>query len=90
MNINTNKDEINKLHAVQMYWCEATCYEPIASTLTLKSNKKFLKFLHVVDNAEKDKPEYKKDKCFKVKPLADAVRAICQKVEQEVNNSIDE
>ena len=90
MNINTNKDEINKLHAVQMYWCEATCYEPIASTLTLKSNKKFLKFLHVVDNAKKDKPEYKKDKCFKVKPLADAARAICQKIEQEVNNLTDE
>ena len=43
-----------------------------------------------MDNVEKDKPENKEDKCFKVKPLLEAVRANCQKVEQEVNNSIDE
>ena len=102
VNINTNKDEIENLLAVQMlmsnlkmprcemYWSEATRYELAGSTLTLKSTKKLRELLHIVDNAEKDKPENKEDKCFKVKPLLEAVRANYQKVEQKVNYSIDE
>ena len=43
-----------------------------------------------MDNVEKDKSENKEGKCFKVKPLLEAVKANCQKVKQEVNNSIDE
>ena len=43
-----------------------------------------------MNNAEKDNPENKEDKCFKVKPLLEAVRTNCQKVEQQVNNSSDE
>ena len=96
------KDEIEKLLAVQMlmsivkmprfemYWSEATRYEPVKSTLILKRYKKLLEFLHVVDNQEKNKPENKKDKCFKVKPLLDAISVNCQKREQEVNNPTDE
>ena len=49
--INTNKDEIEKLLAVEilmsivkmpryeMYWSEATRYKPVASALTLKRYK---------------------------------------------------
>ena len=100
VNICTDEHGIEKLLAVQMlmsivkmpqyqmYWSEATYYEPVASTLTLKRYKKFQEFLHLVNNAEKDKPENNEDKCFKVKPLPEAVRANCQYVEQEVNNSI--
>ena len=73
-----------------MYWSEAARYEPVKSTLILKRYKKLLEFLHVVDNQEKNKPENKKDKCFKVKSLLDAIRANCQKKEQEVNNPTDE
>ena len=80
VNINTYKDEIEKHITVQllmsivkmpryeMYWSEATRYEPVASTLTLKRYKKLREFLHIVDNAEKEKPENKEDKCFRVKP----------------------
>ena len=39
---------------------------------------------------EKDKPENKGDKCFKVKPLLEAMRTNCNKIESEVNHSIDE
>ena len=97
VNINTNKDEIENLLAVQMfmsilkmprcemYWSEVTRYELPGSTLTLKSTKKLRELLHIVDNAEKDKPEDKEDKCFKVKPVLEAVRANYQKVEQKVN-----
>ena len=62
----------------------------VASTLPLKRYKKLREFLHVVDNTEKDKPENKGDKCFKVKPLLEAVRTNCNKIEPEVNPSIDE
>ena len=44
----------------------------------------------MVDNTEKDRPENKGDKCFKVKPLLEAVRTNCNKIEPEVNHSIDE
>ena len=81
---------IVKMPRFEMYWSEATRYEPVKSTLILKRYKKLLEFLHVVDNQEKNKPENKKDKCFKVKPLLDAIRVNCQKTEQEVNNPTDE
>ena len=44
----------------------------------------------MADNTEKDKPENQGDKCFKVKPLLEAVRAYCNKIEPEANSSIDE
>ena len=47
-----------------MYWSEATRYEPVALTLTLTRYKKLREFLHVIDSAEKDKPENKKDRFF--------------------------
>ena len=81
---------IVKMPRFEMYWSEATRYEPVKSTLILKRYKKLLEFLHVVDNQEKNKPENKKDKCFKVKPLLDAISVNCQKREQEVNNPTDE
>ena len=74
----------------EMFWNNETRYEPIASTLPLKRYKKLREFLHVVDNTEKGKPENKGDKCFKVKPLLEAVRTNCNKIEPEVNHSIDE
>ena len=55
VNINTNKDEIENLLGVQMvmsvvkmpryemYWSEATRYEPVASTLTLRKLQKVQK-----------------------------------------------
>ena len=74
----------------EIFWNNETRYEPIASVLPLKQYKKLREFLHVVDNKEKDKPENKGDKCFKVKPLLEAVRTNCNKIEPEVNHSIDE
>ena len=74
----------------EIFWNNETRYEPIASTLPLKRYKKLHEFLHVVDNTEKGKPENKGDKCFKVKPLLEAVRTNCNKIEPEVNHSIDE
>lgn len=63
-----------------MYWSQETRYEPIASTMTIKRYKKLREFLHVVDNSEKEKEENKGDKCFKIKPLLEAVRKNCNKI----------
>ena len=101
VSINIIKDENQKLLSVKMlmsivkmpryeiYWSNATRYEPVASTMTLKRYNKLPEFLHVVVNAEKDKLENTEDKYFTMKTLLKAVRANCQKVEQDVNNSID-
>ena len=39
---------------------------------------------------QKNNPENKDDKCFKVNPLLEAVRANCNTIEPEANHSIDE
>jgi len=71
---------IIKLPRYDMYWNQQTRVEQVASVLTLKRYKKLREFLHAVDNAEKEK-ENKDDKLFKIKPLHDAVRANCVKIE---------
>ena len=100
--INTTKEEIEqfigiqmlmsivKLPQYEMYWSTETSYEPIASTLSPKRYKKLRQYLHVVDNNEREKEENKGDKCFKIKPLLQAVRKNCMKIEPEISHSIDE
>ena len=72
---------IVKMPRYEIYWSNATRYEPVASTMTLKRYNKLPEFLHVVVNAEKDKLENTEDKYFTMKTLLKAVRANCQKVE---------
>ena len=43
-----------------------------------------------MDNNEREKEENKGDKCFKIKPLLQAVRKNCMKIEPEISQSIDE
>lgn len=75
-----------KVPMYEMYQSQETHYKPISSALYIKQFKEIRKFLHVVDNSEKEKEENKGDKCFKVKP----VRNNCIKIETEKNQSIDE
>ena len=56
-----------KMPRYETCWNNETRYEPIASTLPIQCQEKVRVFLHVVGNTEKDKPENKGDKCFKVK-----------------------
>ena len=100
--INITKEEIEqfigiqmlmsivKLPQYEMYWSAETRYEPIASTLSLKRYKKLRQYLHVVDNNGREKEENKGDKCLKIKPLLQAVRKYCMKIEPEISHSIDE
>ena len=81
---------IVKLPRYEMYWSLETRVEQVTSLFSLKYYKKFREFLHVVDNAEKEKEENKDDRLFKVKPLLDALRANCLKIEPERIHSIDE
>ena len=100
--INITKEEIEqfigiqmlmsivKLPQYEMYWSAETRYEPIASTLSLKRYKKLRQYLHVVDNNGRKKEENKGDKCLKIKPLLQAVRKYCMKIEPEISHSNDE
>ena len=95
---NTNHAEIEQLIGIQilmfvvkmsryeMCWNNKTRYEPIASAIPVQWQEKVRKFVHVVDNTKKDKPENKGDKCFKEKFLFEAVRANCTKTEPEINH----
>ena len=76
---------IVKLPKYEMYWSLETRVEQVTSRY-----KKLREFLHVVDNAEKEKEEKKDDTPFKVKPRLDAVRANCLKIEPERIHFIDE
>ena len=98
----TNKEGVEKFIGVQMlmsivkrpryemYWSLETSVEQVTSPFSLKCYKKICEFLHAVDNTEKEKEESKGDRLCKVKPLLDAVRANCLKMEPERIHSIDE
>ena len=98
----TNKEGVEKFIGVQMlmsivkrpryemYWSLETSVEQVTSLFSLKCYKKICEFLHAVDNTEKEKEESKGDRLCKVKPLLDAVRANCLKMEPERIHSIDE
>ena len=81
---------IVKLPRYEMYWSLETRVEQVTSLFSLKRYKKLREFLHIVDNAEKEKEGNKDDTLFKAKPLLDAVRANCLKIEPELIHSIDE
>ena len=79
--IKTTKEEIERFIGVQifmsivklpryeMYWSLETRVEQVTSLFSLKRYKKLREFLHVVDDAEKEKEENKGNRLFKVKPL---------------------
>ena len=52
---------IVKLPRYEMHWSLETRVEQVTSLFSLKRYKKFREFLHVVDNAEKEKEENKDD-----------------------------
>ena len=63
---------IVKLPRYEMYWSLEKNVEQVIFLFSLKCYKKLCEFLHVADNAEKEKEEKKNDRLFKVKPLLDA------------------
>ena len=79
--IKTTKEEIERFIGVQilmsivklpryeMYWSLETRAEQATLLFYLKRYKKLREFLHVVDDAEKEKEENKDNRLFKVKPL---------------------
>ena len=74
-----------------MYWSLETRVEQVTSLFSSKCYKNsFREFLHVDDNAEKEKEENEDDRLFNRKPLLDAVRANCLKIEPERIHYIDE
>ena len=81
---------IVKLPRYEMYCNLETRVEQVTSLFSLKCCEKLRELLQVVDNAVKEKEENKDDRLFKVKPLLDAVRANCLKIEPERIHSIDE
>ena len=82
---------IVKLPRYEMYWSLETRVEQVTSLFSSKCYKNsFREFLHVDDNAEKEKEENEDDRLFNRKPLLDAVRANCLKIEPERIHYIDE
>ena len=80
---------IVKMPSYTHYWSTGTRYEPIASAMSLKRYEKIRHSLHANDNSEKDNPENKNNRLYKVQPVLETVRKNCLKVEQETDHSID-
>eukprot|EP00795_Rhopilema_esculentum_P011163 gene11163-20060_t len=101
-NILTHKNEIEQLIGIQLkmgivkmpkynsYWAGETKYSPIADVMALNRYRKLRQFLHANDNSEKDNPESKGNKLYKIDPILQSLRENCQKIEQEEFQSIDE
>ena len=75
------------LPAYTLYWSQSLGYPPIADVMPLKRFEA-LKSLHLVDNTTYDAE--KDDKLFKIRPLIEAVRNECIKVDPEEYQSVDE
>ena len=77
---------IVQLPSYQLYWSQSFRYEPIAEVMSRNRFFELLNNLHFANNLEIEKG----DKLAKVRPIIDAVRQECVKVEPEEYHSVDE
>jgi len=76
---------IIELPAITDYWSKRFRQHSIAEVMPLKKFLKIRRFIHFVNNEEKDE-----DAFFKVRPIAELIRQNCMKVPPEKKYSIDE
>ena len=81
---------IMKLPDYNLCWAAETHYPKIADIMSKKRFKELQKYVHIVDNTTKDKPGYKNEKLFKIRPVIEAVRENSMATEPEPVSSIDE
>ena len=98
--VNTMSDEIKtfigmnilmgivRLSRYDSYWSRALRYPAIADLMSLKRFEQLRRFIHVVDNYSYDTSV--NDKLFKIRPLINAVRNECVKIEPEEYHAVDE
>ena len=78
---------IIQLPNYRAYWCKNIRISQIADKMSVNRFEKLREYLHFVDN---NLGNTENDKLFKVKPIIDAVRAECVKIEPEEYLSIEE
>ena len=98
--VNTNVEEMYRyigmhilmgvvnLPAYTLYWSKELRYASIANVMSLKRFEFLRRSLHVVDNNTFNPDDG--DKLFKIRPLLEAVRNECIKVDPEECHSVDE
>lgn len=101
--LNTNKNEmlaflgmlllsgIIRVPSYRMYWANATRVSSVAEVMPRNRFEQIKWNLHFNDNSQmktRSQPGY--DKLFKIRPLADGVRANCLKLKPEEHNAVDE
>lgn len=74
-----------KMPSYRDYWKKDLRYNLIADVMSLKRYEQIRQFLHFVDNSQQNGDRY-----FKVRPILEAVRRNCLKIEEEHRYSIDE
>ena len=72
----------------EAYWPQELCYPLLADAMSLKRYEELRHFLHLVDNDAV--PDKETDKLFKIRPMIEAIRNQCVKVESEEYHSVDE
>ena len=97
--VDTNVDEIKTLIDMEIligfiklplycnYWSRSLCFPTIADAMPRNRYELLRRYIHFVDqNTEHDAI----DKLFKIKPILEAVRKECVKVEPEEFHAVDE
>ena len=79
-----------KLPDYDMYWAVETRYPKTVDIMSNNRYKLLRRYIHVADNTKKDEEANKNDKIFKIRPVIEAVRDNCQKIEPEPIHSTDE
>ena len=79
---------IVKIPSYILYWSSNLRYGPIADVMPIKRFEQLKRSLHFVDNTTFDAT--KNDKLFKIRPMIEAIRDKCIKIEPEEFQSVDE
>ena len=97
--VNTNSKEIKTFIGINMlmgivklpqyfdYWSNTLQYPAIADVMSQNRFSELRRYLHFVDNNSEHDIE---DKLFKIRPIIEAVRNQCIKIEPEEFQSVDE
>ncbi|CAH2101307.1 unnamed protein product [Euphydryas editha] len=78
---------IIQLPAYSDYWSSKTRIEQVAQIMSLKKYELIRRYLHFNNN---ENIENSSDRYFKIRPLVEAIRKNCNKIEEESRMSIDE
>ena len=74
---------IVQLPKYKLYWSKQMRHPPVADVMPVNRFEKLRSFLHIINKNNLDLSNIDGNKLFKVRPIIDAIRNECVKIEPE-------